>query len=291
MNQNFVIIIPTYNRPLFLKRLLNDINNQTVKPYYIVIVDASESNMTKKVVDDTVEIQTKYINVDNGKYWTGSVNEGLSFVTSNLKSIDAVILLNDDTRIKEDYVECFAKLSLKHKNTLIGSANIDINDKSTILWAGNNTNNWFAFTKKYLVNQSIYDVNVHKVINSFTLIGRGLFIPIEVFDSIGFFDEIHFKHRGDTEFPLRAKNYGYQLIVSLLPVVYTYPAYTYQFEKGKLRLKDFPKVFFDFRSSSNIQTRYYYAKSATSNIFQCIIFFTFQMMAHFRRFFIRMLKH
>lgn len=289
MKKEVAIIIPTYNRLDFLKNLLYDLTFQTNKSFIVIIVDASETNETQKYLKAFSQIDVKYVKVGNDIYWTGAINNGIRYVRSTLKEINGIISLNDDIRIEKDFFESIYFLKSSHKKSLIGCVNIDAIDKSTILWAGIKTHKWLGNTKYLYKNQQINDIEKQMIVDSFTLIGRGIYIPIKIFDEIGYYDEQHIIHRGDTEFPLRAKKVGYKLIVSFMPKVYIYSNQTYQFDHGKTKLKNFKSVFFDFRSSSYVKTRFYYAKSATSNKLQFLSFFTIGMMAHIRRFILRLM--
>lgn len=285
-----VIIIPTYNRLSYLKDLLNDLNSQSNKEFAVLIVDASESNETKLFSSNIFSVDVHYLSIDNNVFWTGAINRGIIYVKTHLDWVSGIILLNDDIRISKDFVENIYLLKSRNIKSLIGCVNINITDKSTVVWAGMVTNKWFAITSYLFKSQNINLIDNNLILNSFTLIGRGLYIPMAAFDEVGSFDEKHLPHRGDTEFPLRAKKRGYKLFISFMPKIYTYSDLTYDYDNGKLKLGDFKKVFFDFRSSSNIKTRFYYAKSATNGWIQFSVFFTIEMLIHLRRFLIRLKK-
>ena len=287
MKNDIAVIIPTYNRVKYLSKLVSDLSYQSVKSFIIIIVDASNNCNIKNYLKKLKMANLRYLRVNSGKFWTGTINQGIKY-TQNIQGISGVVLLNDDVRIRNDFIENIQILKEKHSRSLIGCVNIDVNDKNTILWAGIKTNKWLAITKYLYKNQSINNINTQQIIESFTLIGRGLYIPMEAFNKVGYFDEKHIPHRGDTEFPLRARKINYKLIVSLLPIVYIYNDETYKYDFGKTKLKDFKKVFFDFRSSSYIKTRFYYAKSATNNKLQFLTFFSIEMLIHLRRFILRL---
>ncbi|MGM0582625.1 MAG: glycosyltransferase family 2 protein [Bacteroidota bacterium] len=292
MPETLRIVIPTYNRNSHLSNLLADLEEQIVKDFEVIVVDASEKHSAKKILKQRKKIDIHYLSVNSDKYWTGSVNAGIKYVLGkrNNLNITGILLLNDDIRINDDYIKNLFHLNKKYSKHLIGSVNVSNNDRNTISWAGMKTNKWTSYTKYFFKGRNIDNINSNKVIESFTLIGRGLFIPINVFDQVDLFDEENIKHRGDTEFPLRAKKAGYNLLVSFNLIVYCFDNMTYSLDHGSLRLKDFKKVFFDFRSSSYWKTRYYYAKSATSNKLQRFCFYTLNMLIHLRRFLIRVFQ-
>jgi GT2 family glycosyltransferase len=264
------------------------LRSQTIKDFRLIIVDSSSSNETEEYIKSEFEDWVDYVKVNTDLFWTGAINAGIKYVQNNYFETEGLILLNDDTEVNVDFFEQLINLYNKENKALIGCVNLSAEDKSTVLWAGSKTNSWLAFTNYYFKGQNISNIKSNKITESFTLIGRGLFIPMVVFSDIGLFDEEHFKHRGDTEFPLRAKKEGYKLLVSLKSKVYSFPDQTYSMDIGKLRIRDFKKVFFDFRSSSYIKTRFYYAKSATTNSLQFLSFFIIEMSLHFRRYILRL---
>lgn len=55
-----------------------------------------------------------------------------------------------------------------------------------------------------------------------TLTGRGVLVPIKVFQTIGLYNQKHLPQHGDTEFPAPAKRAGFATIVSYDAVIYSH---------------------------------------------------------------------
>lgn len=289
LKEKVIIIIPTYNRNSYLSSLLKDLSKQSVKCFQVVIVDASDEKSALNVVCNFNNLKIRYLNIESSNYWTGSINEGLKLVLSyKYAGLNGVVLLNDDVKLNSDYMEYLGNSIISFPNSLIGSLNVSAEDMKTVIWAGSRTNKWTSYTSYPLKGKLLDFISIGSFQESFTLIGRGLYIPLEVFYKIGLFNK-KIPHRGDTEFPLRAKKVGFRLIVSNDLIVYTYESLTYNYEYGKLKWADFKKLFFDFRSSSQWKNRYYYAESATSNRLQHLCFFTLNMIISLRRFILRVL--
>ena len=126
------------------------------------------------------------------------------------------------------------------------------------------------------------------VVSSFDLYGRGLYIPIEVFNTIGLFNNLRFKHRGDMDLPLRAKKAGFDLLVCYDAIVYELPEFTYSLDiKTKISFREAINLLTDFRSSNNLRLIFYYSLVATNNPVQFVVFFTSNLFYNLRRVFWR----
>lgn len=283
-----VIIIPTFNRKDLLKQTLQNLYTQSVRLGYIIIVnDGSTDGTTEMLEHDFPNVI--HLMGDGNLWWTGAINKGIQYVLDNLSDVDGVILQNDDVLFDNDWVE---KLMLdvdRNPNSLIGCVNVNSNDKETITWAGKNMNTWFATSNYYYRGKNINSIKNVQYINSFDLIGRGIYIPIEVFKKIGLFDYMHFKHCGDTELPLRARMAGFKLIVTFNAIVYDMPDQTAKIDiKAKYTLKDFKYKFFDFRSNAYWKYRFYYGKIFAKSKLQLYFFFINRMFLHLLSFFKRL---
>ena len=279
------LVVPTYNRKNHLDNFLNCILNQTKKPDVIIVVNDNSNDGTKELLElkfpDIIQI------IGTGDlWWTGSVNKGIDYVLKNFPNVTGIVLQNDDVFVKPDWFENLMHVAELNTNALIGCVAVDIAKPEIISYAGSTHNTWFAFMKKFHIGKNLSSFSSDMVQPAFDLIGRGCYIPVEVFNKIGLYDEIHFKHRGDTELPLRARIYeGYELLVTFKAVVYIDPTETSQIDTKLYSIGDLYEFFFDFRSSAFWKYRFYYAKIvANNNYFQWFFFFTFRMLLHIVKF-------
>jgi len=278
------IIIPTHNRAKYLESILSLLLQQTEKIDLIIVVNDGSTDNTSQL------LKTKFTDVielegDGNLWWTGTVNLGIKYVLENHPEIDNIILQNDDVIIREDWIEQLVNIHKEHPYALIGCAAVNMDSPDIVSYAGKSVQPWFAIKNNFQSGLNINEINREEILESFDLIGRGILIPINVFKKIGLYDSKHFKHRGDTEFPLRARKAGYKLYVSFKPLVYVDSLCTSAIDiKHYYKIKDFIPFFFDFRSSAYIKYRFYYSKIAANNIFQFCILFTFSMLGALKMF-------
>lgn len=123
------VIIPTYNRPTFLRRAINSVLNQTYKDVEIIVVD--DNNPGTNARKETEKIMSIYHNVPNVHYVkhtsnkNGSAARNTGIRTSKGKYI---AFLDDDDeffpnkiaaqvgrlkRLSQDYVCCYSRFQTK----------------------------------------------------------------------------------------------------------------------------------------------------------------------------------
>lgn len=97
----FGLIICTYNRSSALKKLLKSVTDQTLYPDAILIIDASENNETRELIDNNNYNNTEYFKVEEKhKGLTKQRNFGINQLKTN---IDIACFLDDDVILESDY--------------------------------------------------------------------------------------------------------------------------------------------------------------------------------------------
>ncbi|TJY32908.1 glycosyltransferase family 2 protein [Pontimicrobium aquaticum] len=112
----FSLIICTYMRTQPLLNLLNSVNEQTLYPNEIIIVDGSANNDTKQQFNANPYKNLKYFKVeDNQRGLTKQRNFGIQKV-SNASEI--ICFLDDDAVLENDYFEQLLKVYKVYPNAL-----------------------------------------------------------------------------------------------------------------------------------------------------------------------------
>ena len=286
------IIVPIYNRLETTKQGVGFID-QAVRYYTslaatkytieVVIVDDGSTDGSGEWIKNTFPAY-RLIKGDGSWWWTGAVNAGIRHCLDSMAGLRGIILQNDDIKVEQEWLYYLLRTADAHPKSLIGCATSIHENSHLIEYGGRSVNSWFAKEKKINYGVERRHFSVGHVEASFDLYGRGLYIPAEVFEEIGLFDQQSFKHRGDMDLPLRAKRKGYQLLVSYDAIVYELPQLTYGLDvKQKINFREAYKILTDFRSSSNVRFIYNYSKIATRNSFQFIVFLFSNAFYHLRR--------
>lgn len=272
------VITPVYNRKQLTNRFLACLQKQTYKDIETVIIDDGSTDGTSEMIHDLYPDVT-VIQGTGDLWWTGATNEGLLYVIGKASDDDYVLIINDDLEFETDYIERLVTFADKNPKTLVGSVVVDI-AKPDRIWDGGRMTNWFTAKDRILnTGNSLAEFGPDASYEVSQLTGRGMLAPVPVFKEAGLYDAVRFKHRGDTELPVRASLMGYKQVVFYGAIVKSHVDNTYEFDiKDEYHLSDARRYFFDFRSSFWLKFRFYFALKTARSPFQFISFFTCDMI-------------
>ena len=254
------IIIPVHNRKDFTRVCLNSIRKQTFKDFEIIVIDDGSTDGTDVMLRE--EFPEVHVIHGNGNWWwTKSVNEGVKY---SLRS-DAhhILTLNNDLIVKKDYLESLIRLNRDNKKSIIGSVSVDIRNPENIQFCGVK---WNSIHAKYTkINEKSISYSELKnnigLTHTDLLPGRGTLIPSKVFNQIGLYDEKNFPHyAADEDFSLRAKNKGWDLLISTGSVVYSHVNETELRLSRNMNICDFINSLRSIKSPTNLYTRYNWSR-------------------------------
>lgn len=198
------IIIPNYNGKKYIKTCIDSLYNQTIKFYEIIIIDNNSQDGSYDYIEKEYP-NVKPIKLEKNYGFSKAVNEGIKASKGEF-----VILLNNDTEVKGDWLEkllnciekdekifsCCSKMIRYNEKEKID----DAGDEYTVLgWAhkcGDGAN-----IDKYSKDRQIFS----------SCAGAAIYRK-EVFNEIGYFDENFFAYLEDVDVSYRANIYGYKNI-------------------------------------------------------------------------------
>lgn len=284
------IIIPVFNRQEFTRKCLISLEKQKYQRFQIIVVDDGSTDGTREMLLNEFE---KIIRIEGSGdlWWAGATNAGVKYVIENLKpeKSDYILTLNNDLEVNANYLDSLVIASQNNAPCLVGSICLDFDFKNRVDDMGCK---WNKYTAKYSHLKNTYgedyDLLISKTKRYFEcdmLSGRGVLIPIEVFDTIGYFDNVSFpQYAADNDFSIRTKNQGYRLIISSDSPVYAHLKETGDDFNRNISYKVFINSFFSIRSSTNLKTRYLFAlkHSPIKVVYFCIdivrIVFSFHIL-------------
>ena len=258
------IVIPVHNRKEYTRQCLACLDAQTYRDFQVIVVDDGSTDGTDEM------IKQEFSNVillkgDGNLWWTEATNWGVRYALQHQdkQQENFVLTLNDDTRVKPDYLQTMLDAYDRYKPCLIGSVSVDSNDPEKLEYAGTKFELYTAggrhlaedyhYSYKELIKRTTY-------IESQSLPGRGTLIPLEVFEKVGLYDSKNYVHyMSDIEFSVRANKAGYRLVVNVASLVYEYTAATGIQVERKVSLKEFINGFTSIKSPTNLRVRYNFA--------------------------------
>ena len=261
MNKIF-ICIPVHNRIEYTLKCIDSIFNQTYKNWHIIISDAGSTDNTTEIIRKKYTNKVTVIQIDASNFWTGGINACVKYAISIANDSDFIYTLNNDTELFRDTLEKLINIATKYKNSIIGSVNLFYRDKTLIEPSSFVIKNKkFRLYKAYHKFGERYD-EYNNIIEVDALSGKGVLIPIIVFDKIGTFNSKKLPHyHADTEFTIRAKRNGFKLFLS-----YQSKLLSHQELSGLGTITSSPnfinfiKSFFSIKSANHLKSRYNYCK-------------------------------
>jgi len=200
------IIIVNYNGRKWLQKCLDSLYRQTYKNFEIIFVDnASVDDSVEFVENNYKHDRMKIVKNDKNSGFAGGNNLGLKYAKG-----DFILLLNNDTWAKEDYLEKFIQAFEEIPN--LGSAQSKIvlmDEPDTLDSCGSYwTNTSFLYHYGNGKDQSLKKYN--KNMPFFSNKGASILIRKDLIDKIGLFDDDFWCYYEETDFCNRAWLAGFE---------------------------------------------------------------------------------
>ena len=204
------IIIPNYNGLSFMEPCFEALEAQTMKDFKILVVDNGSTDGSVEWLKER-EIPSIFLPENTG--FSGAVNVGIRAADTPY-----VILLNNDTKVAPHYVEALERaMDRSEKIFSVSSKMIQLYDHSKMDDAGDMyTLMGWAFQRGVGRPSGGYN----RVFRVFSACAGAAIYRREVFETIGYFDEMHFAYLEDIDVGYRARIYGYDNIYCPTAVVY-----------------------------------------------------------------------
>lgn len=119
------ILIPTFNRVIFLKSALESALDQSVQQLHILVIDNGSTDHTKDYMATIRDDRVSYIINEQNLGLIGSINKGVDLFHSN---VEWCTILCDDDRLSRDFIEVMLNTIENRKaKSIIHSHRIFIN--------------------------------------------------------------------------------------------------------------------------------------------------------------------
>jgi GT2 family glycosyltransferase len=262
-DKNIFIVIPVHDRKQFTRECLLSLRRQTLQNFRVIVVDDGSTDGTGEMIEKEFP-EVVLLKGDGNLWWTGATNMGVEYTLTHGRMDDYILTLNNDTKVKSNYLQALLGSAQNYTNSLIGSIAVSDEDEATVVDAGVRIN-WLTAKHINLAAGRTYadilreDSLIHKVD---VLPGRGTLIPIEVFKEAGLYDFKNLPHYGaDYEFSRRANMKGYDLLINYEAVVLSNVKMTgLNNRTTTLGWRDLIRSFFSIRSPNNLMNRWRFAR-------------------------------
>ena len=193
------VIIPNYNGIKYIRDCLDSLSQQTMEADIIVVDNAS--------TDGSAEVAAGYenvrlINLEQNFGFCRAVNEGIRITKTKY-----LILLNNDTRAESTFVEELYKAIDKHDDTFsVASKMLQMDAEDKIDSAGDL---YCALGWAFSLGKDRKADRYDKESVIFSACGGAAIYRRDLFEQIGYFDELHFTYLEDVDVGYRARIMGY----------------------------------------------------------------------------------
>ena len=239
------IIIPNYNGLSFMEPCFEALEAQTMKDFKILVVDNGSTDGSVEWLKER-EIPSIFLPENTG--FSGAVNVGIRAADTPY-----VILLNNDTKVAPHYVEALERaMDRSEKIFSVSSKMIQLYQKDKMDDAGD----------MYTVLGWAYQRGVGRPSRKYRRFSRvfsacagAAIYRREVFEKIGFFDEMHFAYLEDIDVGYRAKIYGYKNVYCPSAMVYHVGSGTSgsRYNSFKVRLAARNNIYLNYKNMPCLQ--------------------------------------
>ena len=205
INSSVAVIIVNWKKYDFTLKCIESVLNSSFKNFKIILID----NEHQKGVFDELKKNEKIhiIKNENNEGFAKANNQGIKYSINN--GFDYVLLLNNDTVIKNDLIDLLIKQSIQLNQKIIQPLILNY-DKTKVWNAGGKINNFFGTFETIKKGVSFKNFKGNKNFTEW-FTGCCILIKSEIFDEVGFFDERFFAYYEDIDFSIRLKEHRYSI--------------------------------------------------------------------------------
>ena len=204
-NSSVAIIIINWRKYNLTKNCIDSVLKSSYKNFKIILIDNESQNSFPDEINKSEKIQI--IKNENNEGFSRANNQGIKYSIKN--GFDYVLLLNNDTLIKNDLIDSLIQQSINLNQKIIQP--LILNFDGTKIWnAGGKINNFFGTFETLKKGKSFKNFKSDKNLTEW-FTGCCVLIKLEIFNHVGYFDERFFAYYEDVDFSIRLKKMGYSI--------------------------------------------------------------------------------
>ena len=206
------VVIPNFNGIAFLDSVLASLEGQTLSNFEVILVDNGSTDGSCSFVTANYP-WVHLIELSENFGFCGAVNAGIRAAKAPY-----VLLLNNDTEVKEDFVEEMLAAIRRHKNAFsCGARMVQYHDRDRL----DDVGNYYCALGWSFARGRGKDINAYETEDKiFSACAGAAIYRKKIIEKIGYFDEEHFAYLEDTDIGYRARIYGYENWYAPKAIVY-----------------------------------------------------------------------
>ncbi len=206
------VVIPNFNGIAFLDSVLASLEGQTLNNFEVILVDNGSTDGSCSFVTANYP-WVHLIELSENFGFCGAVNAGIRAAKAPY-----VLLLNNDTEVKEDFVEEMLAAIRRHKNAFsCGARMVQYHDRDKL----DDVGNYYCALGWSFARGRGKDIYAYETEDRiFSACAGAAIYRKKILEKIGYFDEEHFAYLEDTDIGYRARIYGYENWYAPKAIVY-----------------------------------------------------------------------
>ena len=206
------VVIPNFNGIAFLYSVLASLEGQTLSNFEVILVDNGSTDGSCSFVTANYP-WVHLIELSENFGFCGAVNAGIRAAKAPY-----VLLLNNDTEVKEDFVEEMLAAIRRHKNAFsCGARMVQYHDRDRL----DDVGNYYCALGWSFARGRGKDIHAYETEDKiFSACAGAAIYRKKIIEKIGYFDEEHFAYLEDTDIGYRTRIYGYENWYAPKAIVY-----------------------------------------------------------------------
>ena len=203
--KKIAVIIINWKKYDFTLKCIDSVLKSTYKNFKIIIIDNESQNCFSDEINKSDKIHI--IKNENNVGFSQANNQGIKYSIKN--GFDYVLLLNNDTIIKNDLIDSLIQQSSTLNQKIIQPLILNY-DGSKIWNAGGKINNFFGTFQILGKGKGFKNFKRNRTYTDW-FTGCCVLIKLEIFNHVGYFDERFFAYYEDVDYSIRLKKMGYSI--------------------------------------------------------------------------------
>ena len=206
------VVIPNFNGIAFLDSVLASLEGQTLSNFEVILVDNGSTDGSCSFVTANYP-WVHLIELSENFGFCGAVNAGIRAAKAPY-----VLLLNNDTEVKEYFEEEMLDAIRRHKNAFsCGARMVQYHDRDRL----DDVGNYYCALGWSFARGRGKDIHAYETEDKiFSACAGAAIYRKKIIEKIGYFDEEHFAYLEDTDIGYRARIYGYENWYAPKAIVY-----------------------------------------------------------------------